>query len=463
MPKNSLPMQTKKSYTLLVLLAGCCLPAGLMGQGIYNTASIVVGGAPTITIRDGGFHNDGQFNPGTGTVILTGVSAAGISAIGGASSTPFFHLTIAKTTNGASLSGDISVGGNLTMQSGNLDIGMHMIDLGSGAGALVNENNDARILATGSGLITKTADLNAPAEVDPGNIGIVLSSSANLGNTVIRRGSQQQASSGGGLGIARYFDIIPTNNSGLNASLKMYYLDDELAGIRKTELNFYKSENGGSSWSFAGKDNSDETADWVLKNNIDQLSRWTLASNINNPLPLTLLSFTAVLENGQTRLRWVTSQESNSSYFEVQRSVDGASFSGLLTVAAHGNSSTPNTYGAIDPAPLAGNDHYRLKEVDLDGRFVYSPVVEVTVKAGNSLTAWPNPVAGILHVAIQVTQPQADLIGLYDANGKLLLEKEVSLQPGSNLLQLDLGGFGKGVYMLRSKKMFSTPVKIIKL
>jgi hypothetical protein len=51
----------------------------------------------------------------------------------------------------------------------------------------------------------------------------------------------------------------------------------------------------GTIWTFVGKDNSDAATDWVSKGHIDQLSRWTLASNISNPLPLTILSFTAKL------------------------------------------------------------------------------------------------------------------------------------------------------------------------
>jgi hypothetical protein len=243
----------------------------------------------------------------------------------------------------------------------------------------------------------------------------------------------------------------------------LFYLDYELAGIAKGELYFYKSENAGASWSFIGKDNNDEINDWVLKNNIDQLSRWALASNISNPLPLTLLSFTGRLDNGQTLLQWTTAQEENSSYFEVQRSTDGSTFSPLFRVAATGTTTAATTYHGVDPTPVPGSDYYRLKEVDLDGHFTYSPVVRLTVAFNNSLTTWPNPVTQVVYLNIQVEQPCTDMIGLYDINGRLIQEKAVQLGSGNNLLQWDLGRLARGVYTLHSKKLFSAPVKIIKL
>src|SRR5450432_980399 len=100
---------------LLLLFYTCTF-----SQGIYNTANIVVSGSATITVQDGGFHNNGNFIAGLGTVVISGTTATGISAIGGSSATAFNHLIINKTSNEAGLAGNISVDGNLTMQTGNI-------------------------------------------------------------------------------------------------------------------------------------------------------------------------------------------------------------------------------------------------------------------------------------------------------------------------------------------------------
>ena len=432
------------------------------GQGIYNTANIVANGPVFILIQDGGFHNDGNFSPGSGTLMLSGTASPGISTIGGSSLTPFQNLTIQKTSGGASLSGDISISGNLVMQSGNLDLNQHNIDLGNAGGTILNETNISRITGLAGGFILKTVDLDAPSMIDAGNIGIAISSAANLGITTIKRGHQQQTSLSGGISIDRFFDIAPANNSALDATLQMFYFDGELAGINKDELNFYKSEDGGTSWMFIGEDNANTTQDWVLKNGIDQLSRWTLASDITNPLPVTIISFTAKLAGTKTDLQWTTEQEENSSYFEIQRSFGSGAFTKILQVPALGNSTTPHTYRAIDNSPETGIDYYRLKEVDKDGKYIYSSIVSVTFSAENSLQVYPNPVTDKFFVNINVAAQQKINLRLYDITGKLVSTKQILLNAGSNLQPWDISSLASGVYLLKSDELERQPIQIIK-
>ena len=430
-------------------------------QGIYNTATIVVSGSTTIMVQDGGFHNNGNFVAGLGTVVISGTAATNISAIGGSSATAFNHLIINKTSNEAGLSGNISVDGNLTMQAGNLDMNLFNIDLGSGPGKIMNENNAARIMGAGGGNIIKTINLNAPVSVNPGNMGIAISSAADLGNTVVKRGYRQQTIPGNGQSIYRYYDIVPANNASLNATLQMYYFNNELAGINKNDLNFYRSEDNGVSWTFIGKDNSDQTNDWVLKNNISQLSRWTLAAN-TSALPVKLISFTAAIVNRETNLQWITAQEINSSYFDVQRSGDGLTFTKLLSIPAQVNSNSQNTYHAVDANPIDGINYYRLREVDMDGTFSFSPVVQVKLTGDGSYSVFPNPAQTVFYLNIYLPAAQQQSIALYDANGQLLEQKNVQLNAGSNQLQWNISRLAKGIYFLKSTNTSMPVIKVVK-
>jgi hypothetical protein len=240
----------------------------------------------------------------------------------------------------------------------------------------------------------------------------------------------------------------------------MYYFDNELAGINKSELNFFESQDNASTWSFIGQDNNDQINDWVLKNNIAQLYRLTLASNITNPLPIKLASFTANLVNRQTQLQWVTADEMNSSYFDVLRSQDGATFNKLLSVPAQGNSTLQHTYNAVDANPFTGINYYRLKEVDMDGNPTLSPIVNVTLNGGSSYSVFPNPASGIINLNINLISSQQASIGLYDANGRLIEEKDVQLSPGSNQLKWDISKLANGIYFL---KFSSTSVPLMKV
>jgi hypothetical protein len=111
------------------------------------------------------------------------------------------------------------------------------------------------------------------------------------------------------------------------------------------------------------------------------LSNFSLASTSTNftahamvPLPLTLVQFTATKQSNTSQLQWQTAQEQNTRDFVIERSGNGSDYTDIGTVAAAGTSSSKRYYYFTDNAPLEGNNYYRLREIDLDGKFTYSPV-----------------------------------------------------------------------------------------
>ncbi|HEY4337952.1 MAG TPA: discoidin domain-containing protein, partial [Puia sp.] len=96
-----------------------------------------------------------------------------------------------------------------------------------------------------------------------------------------------------------------------------------------------------------------------------------------SPLPIGLSSFTGKRTGSSVVLQWTTQTEQNAANFVVERSVDGTHFASIATVRAEGNSNTPQDYTATDERPAKGINYYRLRMVDLDGRFSYSPVILV--------------------------------------------------------------------------------------
>jgi predicted esterase len=132
------------------------------------------------------------------------------------------------------------------------------------------------------------------------------------------------------------------------------------------------------------------------------MAQFSLAAT--EPLPLTLTSFTAVLapDNAAVAIDWTTASEQNNKYFILQRSGDGATFSDLDTVVpASPNSATARSYSYADQAPLAGNNFYRLTQVDMDGAVNYYGIREVSLPAARttSLGISPNPCTD--HIFVQ--------------------------------------------------------------
>jgi len=182
----------------------------------------------------------------------------------------------------------------------------------------------------------------------------------------------------------------------------------------------------------------------------------------NVALPVILLSFTAKLINTQTHLEWKTSQEINSSHFEVQRSPNGINFSPLLNLPAQGNSNIPHTYNAIDPSPFAGNTFYRLKQVDIDGRFAYSPVVVVKLEEEIVLSVYPNPAHHRVSIQLTTGKQQDVAFEILNVTGQVMQSRTEKLQTGVNHFEWDISALANGMYLIRTKNIDLPVIRIIK-
>ncbi|MBB1283314.1 T9SS type A sorting domain-containing protein [Flavisolibacter sp. BT320] len=181
-------------------------------------------------------------------------------------------------TNAAKLTLEkgLSIVSAVDFNGGLLDLGNQAINLGS-TGSLVNESESSRAYTTGTGYIQAQGLLNSPAAINLGNLGAVITSAANLGNTIIRRGHAAQTgmNSISGNSIHRYYDITPANNTTLKATLWFHYFDAERSGISESSLQLWKSIN--ASWATLGYTTRDLVNNYVEKKSITSFSRMTLS------------------------------------------------------------------------------------------------------------------------------------------------------------------------------------------
>ena len=114
----------------------------------------------------------------------------------------------------------------------------------------------------------------------------------------------------------------------------------------------------------------------------------------NNPLPIELLYFNAVLNKTDrtVELNWSTASESNNDFFTIERSSNGTDWLEIKEDDGAGNSIEQINYADVDERPLFGPSFYRLKQTNFDGTSVYSPVVEVYQSGGADVVVYPNPV-----------------------------------------------------------------------
>jgi hypothetical protein len=153
-------------------------------------------------------------------------------------------------------------------------------------------------------------------------------------------------------------------------------------------------------------------------------------------LPITLSSFVGQAKNYGVGLNWTTTSEVNNQYFEVLRAGEDKNFTSIGKVNGAVNSSEIKTYSFSDFNPLAGNNYYQLKQVDLDGKSEsFGPVV---VKFGLSEDSFSVLSASEISVTISISsseEKQAELsyIGL---DGRTLYKQNISLASGLNTFSI---------------------------
>ncbi|MBN1541384.1 hypothetical protein JW992_04495 [candidate division KSB1 bacterium] len=258
--------QQIKSIAILLTCSASWLYAA--GLSIGSGATFSLGGA-TLNLPDD-WSNGGTFNAGTGTVVFNG--ASGDQTITNTNGETYGNLTINKASGDVILANPVTVNGTLTLSSGHLQLNGQVITLGTTA--LLSETAGATVMGS-SGYLTTTRAINAPSAANIAGLGAILTSSADLGSTEIRRGHSAY-SGDGNTGISRYYDIIPTNNSALNATLAFNYDESELNGCTETELLLFRSSDGGATWTQVGGA-IDIDANQATLSGIDAFSRWTLA------------------------------------------------------------------------------------------------------------------------------------------------------------------------------------------
>ena len=179
-----------------------------------------------------------------------------------------------------------------------------------------------------------------------------------------------------------------------------------------------------------------------------------MSANLNlNPtgLPISLKSFTATpLDRSAALLSFATALEQNNDYFSIERSADGLRFSEIGRVQGAGNSLQTREYNYTDNTPLRGINYYRLKQVDYDGKYTFSPVVSLNFDGtdrGNGVRLSPQPVKDQLAVTLEQAFQQDARWELYDLSGRLL--QAGTLAAEAERFSIEAATLTNGAYVLR--------------
>jgi hypothetical protein len=265
-------------YTGIVLL-----PASLSAQGMYISpgAQLVMNGEAHLVLNNAGFTNNGTFAGGNSTFWFEGNNPAFPGFIGGSTTSSFYNMVIHKPGSNVQLHQGITVSGVLSMYSGNLLLNTNSLYLIS-PGIIMNESDESYITSNNGGYILVVRTLKAPpVKLNPGNIGIELTSTVNPGSVIIIRRHEPQTLPNGSQSIKRYYTITTTSSQLLNATIRFHYLDAELAGNHEAALKLFKGSDISSGWLLSGQNGLDTVNNILTKRGIDRLTRFTLGDTGN--------------------------------------------------------------------------------------------------------------------------------------------------------------------------------------
>jgi hypothetical protein len=188
-----------------------------------------------------------------------------------------------------------------------------------------------------------------------------------------------------------------------------------------------------------------------------------LNSGTDVPLPVELSSFTAkVIRNGGVQLNWTTETEVDNYGFDIERAESkngvkngGLNFNKIDFIEGHGNSNSPKEYSYTDQYADYGNYAYRLKQIDTDGSFEYSDIIEV--EAGNIPEGfvleqnYPNPFNPTTSIKFALAETQQVELKVFDVLGNEIATLFNGIADGGKVYEAEFkaANLSSGIYFYR--------------
>lgn len=168
------------------------------------------------------------------------------------------------------------------------------------------------------------------------------------------------------------------------------------------------------------------------------------------PLPVQIVLFEAVKKGSAVELEWKSSFEKNSSHYIVEKSADAVNFKEFAQVQSL-NQEEGSAYQLLDNAPYSGYNYYRLKMVDIDGQFQYSPTRHVIFEKNNQALdyrIYPNPSTGLITFEFpSTTQNENLVINITNMTGRVVQQYKCTSE--DRLIQMNLSNLPRSTYFVQ--------------
>jgi hypothetical protein len=436
---------------------------------------ILAAGAQAINI--GGNWNDysqAGFTEATSTVNFNGSGLQTITTPGGED---FSSLTVNNSGTGIQLINNAIAETGISMTQGNIDLDGNTLTLGTAigtpgtltytAGNIINTGSFTRWFPTAAisgaaglfpmGTAINTRPLSIVSTVSPTLGGTITVSYTDAGSTtpvsfldggttvLVRKDLNWAITPGGGLSGGTY--SLTAAGTGLGT----------IGNISDLRLTLATSATGTAGVNGGTIADPQVTTTGLSLANLSNSFYITSVNAANSPLPVKLLSFTAVGEGGSVVLDWTIATETDNAVFDIQRSKDAVGWESIGQVAAVGTTDLSDSYSAVDRHPYTGTSYYRLLQTDPDGSQSYSGVRAVNLSGPASLISiYPNPAANRATVSFSVAGQYE--IALFNSGGQQVIPPVSS---SGETVSLAVSSLPAGVYFIRIKSAGPTETRAV--
>ncbi len=174
---------------------------------------------------------------------------------------------------------------------------------------------------------------------------------------------------------------------------------------------------------------------------------WSLDITTSIVTPVILQNFKAIDLGCKTGLSWITLDEVNSKSFDIERKAGNSEFQKITSLNASGRSAGIQQYNFIDQEVSEGQYDYRLKMIDVDGRFEYSDIVSVNSKCNSTeIILYPNPSNQSTFLKIKAQTKENYQIKIINIFGSILYRTSVDINHETKVITLPTQSFSKGIY-----------------
>lgn len=478
---------TLNSTTLTITSGSLTVTGTLTLTGNSTVTSNSTGAINVGAIATSGSGGDLNLNSGSLSV-TNGISIGSSSTIKIASGATASAASFTSSNNSDAIlnnAGTMTITGNMNEggvvnNTGTMTIGGNLVSSGSSSSDFVNSgtlNIYGSMSLPSSGTFSENPGGTTTVG---GNVNVSGNQNLVIGTNVappayadlVIKGNLSQSGSGDVLfnrnaRVAIYGNVVDNGGGGtlftLNQNGQVYingnivYTGGGNSIVNNNTTNPYGLYVNGTTTNSGGGSSttSNQASKATMKSTNVPFYNWVSLQS-GSPLPVSLVDFkVGDVTSTKVELTWSTASEENLDKFVIERSTDEKTFKPVGEVNAAGNSTKMLSYNFADETPVTHTLYYRLKSVDLDGKFEYSSVVVADLQSSKELSIYPNPSNGeSVNFSVNFDPQEDDVIAVLDNSGREIMHGVVNtlngqivfaeqLKPGIYIVKYSSPGFKK--------------------